>query len=35
MDGIPVSADAVLLSTLNPDRVERIEVIPGPSLLCG
>jgi outer membrane receptor for ferrienterochelin and colicin len=33
IDGVPV-ADAELLSTLNPDLVERIEVIPGPSLLC-
>lgn len=34
IDGVPVAADANFLSTLNPDLVERIEVIPGPSLLC-
>jgi len=33
IDGVPV-ASAELLSTLDPDLVERIEVIPGPSLLC-
>jgi outer membrane receptor for ferrienterochelin and colicin len=34
VDGVPVATDAELLSTLAPDLVERIEVIPGPSLLC-
>jgi len=34
VDGVPVAADAELLSTLDPDLVERVEVIPGPSLLC-
>lgn len=34
VDGIPVAADAELLSTFDPDLVERIEIIPGPSLLC-
>jgi hypothetical protein len=34
VDGVPVAADDELLSTLNPDLVERIEVIPGASVLC-
>lgn len=34
VDGVPVAADDELLSVLNPDSVERIEVIPGPSILC-
>ncbi|MBE9075832.1 TonB-dependent receptor plug domain-containing protein [Romeria aff. gracilis LEGE 07310] len=34
IDGVPVAADAELLSTLDSDLVERIEVIPGSSLLC-
>lgn len=34
VDGVPVAADNELLSNLNPDLVERIEVIPGLSVLC-
>lgn len=34
VDGVPVAADDQLLSTLTPDLVERIEIIPGPSMLC-
>lgn len=34
LDGVPVDADNHLLSTLDLDLIERIEVIPGPSILC-
>lgn len=34
IDGVPVTADADVLSSLDPDAVERIEVISGPSVLC-
>ncbi|MBE9099787.1 TonB-dependent receptor plug domain-containing protein [Vacuolonema iberomarrocanum] len=33
VDGVPVTIDE-LLSILHPNFVERIEVIPGPSILC-
>jgi len=34
IDGVPVAADEELLSTLDLDLIERVEVIPGPSVLC-
>jgi len=34
IDGVPVEAGNLALLGLNPDIVERIEVIPGPNFRC-